>query len=59
MKKGDRVLVMAAAGGTGQFAIQLAKLARCHMIDTCSKRSTSPLYRTDQIQEGEPEASVA
>jgi len=30
------VLVTAAAGGTGQFAVQLAKLAGCHVIGTCS-----------------------
>lgn len=29
-------LVTAAAGGTGQFAVQLAKLAGCHVIATCS-----------------------
>ena len=32
----DKVLVTAAAGGTGQFAVQLAKLAGCHVIGTCS-----------------------
>ena len=32
MKKGDTVLVTAAAGGTGQFAVQLAKLAGCHVV---------------------------
>ena len=36
MRKGDKVLVTAAAGGTGQFAVQLAKLAGCHVIGTCS-----------------------
>lgn len=36
LQKGDTVLVTAAAGGTGQFAIQLAKLAGCHVIGTCS-----------------------
>ena len=30
------MLVTAAAGGTGQFAVQLAKLAGCHVIGTCS-----------------------
>ena len=30
------MLVTAAAGGTGQFAVQLAKLACCHVIGTCS-----------------------
>ncbi|RUS89651.1 hypothetical protein EGW08_002572, partial [Elysia chlorotica] len=36
LKKGETVLVTAAAGGTGQFAVQLAKLAGCHVIGTCS-----------------------
>lgn len=36
IRKGERVLVTAAAGGTGQFAVQLAKLAGCHVIGTCS-----------------------
>lgn len=36
IRKGEKVLVTAAAGGTGQFAVQLAKLAGCHVIGTCS-----------------------
>ena len=36
IEKGEKVLVTAAAGGTGQFAVQLAKLAGCHVIGTCS-----------------------
>ncbi|KAJ8030893.1 Prostaglandin reductase-3 [Holothuria leucospilota] len=36
LKEGQKVLVTAAAGGTGQFAVQLAKLAGCHTIGTCS-----------------------
>uniref|UniRef100_K3WWA0 Enoyl reductase (ER) domain-containing protein n=1 Tax=Globisporangium ultimum (strain ATCC 200006 / CBS 805.95 / DAOM BR144) TaxID=431595 RepID=K3WWA0_GLOUD len=37
MKKGgETVLVTAAAGGTGQFVVQLAKLAGNHVIGTCS-----------------------
>jgi len=32
----DVVVVTAAAGGTGQFAVQLAKLSGCHVIGTCS-----------------------
>ena len=36
LKPGDKVLVTAAAGGTGQFAVQLAKLAGCYVIGTCS-----------------------
>jgi len=33
---GETVLVTAAAGGTGQFAVQLAKMAGNHVIGTCS-----------------------
>ena len=36
LKTGETVLVTAAAGGTGQYAVQLAKLAGCHVIGTCS-----------------------
>ncbi len=36
MKTGETVLVTAAAGGTGQFAVQLAKLAGNTVIATCS-----------------------
>ncbi|XP_072047780.1 prostaglandin reductase-3-like [Amphiura filiformis] len=39
MKEGETVLITAAAGGTGQFAVQLAKLAGCHVIGTCSTQS--------------------
>lgn len=36
IKSGETVLVTAAAGGTGQFAVQWAKKAGCHVIGTCS-----------------------
>ncbi|CAH1796743.1 unnamed protein product [Owenia fusiformis] len=36
IKKGETVLVTAAAGGTGQFAVQAARNAGCHVIGTCS-----------------------
>jgi len=36
LKAGENVLVTAAAGGTGQFAVQIAKQAGCHVIGTCS-----------------------
>ncbi|KAF0688062.1 Aste57867_20286 [Aphanomyces stellatus] len=36
MKSGETVLVTAAAGATGQFAVQLAKLAGNTVIGTCS-----------------------
>ncbi|XP_071955127.1 prostaglandin reductase-3-like [Antedon mediterranea] len=39
LKSGETVLVTAAAGGTGQFAVQLAKAAGCHVIGTCSTQS--------------------
>lgn len=35
-KKGETVLITAAAGGTGIIAVQWAKLAGCHVIGTCS-----------------------
>ncbi|XP_077454117.1 prostaglandin reductase 3-like [Stigmatopora argus] len=34
--EGKTVLVTAAAGGTGQFAVQIAQQAGCHVIGTCS-----------------------
>lgn len=36
LKSGDKVLVTAAAGGTGQFAVQWAKAKGCTVIGTCS-----------------------
>ncbi|XP_060556394.1 prostaglandin reductase-3-like [Ruditapes philippinarum] len=36
IKSGETVLVTAAAGGTGQLAVQWAKLKGCHVIGTCS-----------------------
>lgn len=35
MQGGETVLVTAAAGGTGSFVVQLAKLAGCTVIGTC------------------------
>ena len=41
---GERVVVTAAAGGTGQFAVQLALLRGCHVIATCgSERKRAAL----------------
>ena len=34
MASGDTVLVTAAAGATGHFGVQLAKLAGCHVVAT-------------------------
>ncbi|KAI1305896.1 putative quinone oxidoreductase [Halotydeus destructor] len=39
IKEGDKVLVTAAAGGTGQFCVQWAKKKGCHVIGTCSNQT--------------------
>ncbi|XP_070199589.1 prostaglandin reductase-3-like isoform X2 [Littorina saxatilis] len=36
IKKGNKVLITAAAGGTGQFAVQWCKNAGCEVLGTCS-----------------------
>mmetsp|Transcript_30828 Transcript_30828/g.101986 ORF Transcript_30828/g.101986 Transcript_30828/m.101986 type:complete len:396 (+) Transcript_30828:74-1261(+) len=36
VKAGETVLVTAAAGGAGHFAVQFAKLAGCTVVGTCS-----------------------
>ncbi|XP_035673590.1 prostaglandin reductase-3-like [Branchiostoma floridae] len=46
LKKGETVLVTAAAGGTGQFAVQLAKKAGCHVIGTCSTDTKMEFLRS-------------
>ena len=43
---GKIVLVTAAAGGTGQFAVQLAKLAGCHVIATCGGASKANMLKS-------------
>lgn len=45
LQPGNKVLVTAAAGGTGQFAVQLAKLAGCHVIGTCSNQEKVEMLR--------------
>lgn len=35
IKRGEKVLITAAAGGAGHFAVQFAKLAGCEVIGTC------------------------
>uniref|UniRef100_A0A0D9XEI8 Enoyl reductase (ER) domain-containing protein n=1 Tax=Leersia perrieri TaxID=77586 RepID=A0A0D9XEI8_9ORYZ len=43
MTSGQVVLVTAAAGGTGQFAVQLAKLAGNKVVATCGGKSKAAL----------------
>lgn len=61
MKSGNTVLVTAAAGGTGQFAVQLAKLAGNSVVATCGGQEKARLlkrfgvdrvidYRTEDIK---------
>ncbi len=42
---GQTVLVTAAAGGTGQFAVQLAKLAGHHVVATCGGADKAALLK--------------
>ncbi|XP_028835789.1 prostaglandin reductase 3-like isoform X2 [Denticeps clupeoides] len=46
LAEGETVLVTAAAGGTGQFAVQFAKMAGCHVIGTCSSDEKAGFLRT-------------
>ncbi len=46
MTQGETVLVTAAAGGTGSFAVQLAKLAGNHVIGTCGSADKADFLRS-------------
>lgn len=46
LAKGETVLVTAAAGGTGQFAVQFAKQAGCHVVGTCSSTEKAGFLKT-------------
>ncbi|KAM9852733.1 prostaglandin reductase-3-like isoform 1-T1 [Aulostomus maculatus] len=46
LAKGETVLVTAAAGGTGQFAVQFAKQAACHVIGTCSSNEKAGFLKS-------------
>ncbi|XP_074195931.1 prostaglandin reductase 3 isoform X1 [Rhinolophus sinicus] len=46
LSEGKKVLVTAAAGGTGQFAVQLAQKAKCHVIGTCSSDEKSAFLKS-------------
>ncbi|XP_010883690.2 prostaglandin reductase 3 isoform X2 [Esox lucius] len=43
---GQTVLVTAAGGGTGQFAVQFAKQAGCHVVGTCSSNEKAGFLKT-------------
>ncbi|XP_072525309.1 prostaglandin reductase-3-like [Salminus brasiliensis] len=46
LARGETVLVTAAAGGTGQFAVQFAKMAGCHVVGTCSSDEKAGFLKT-------------
>ncbi|KAK2910556.1 prostaglandin reductase 3-like isoform X1 [Channa argus] len=46
LAKGETVLVTAAAGGTGQFAVQFAKQVGCHVIGTCSSNEKAGFLKS-------------
>ncbi|KAJ1700631.1 hypothetical protein LUZ63_000410 [Rhynchospora breviuscula] len=46
MKSGETVLVTAAAGGTGQFAVQLAKLGGNKVVATCGGQQKAVLLKS-------------
>ncbi|XP_041962811.1 prostaglandin reductase 3-like [Alosa sapidissima] len=46
LTEGETVLVTAAAGGTGQFAVQFAKKAGCHVVGTCSSDEKAGFLKT-------------
>lgn len=46
LRKGQTVLVTAAAGGTGQLAVQLAVLAGCTVVGTCSGGAKTDLLKS-------------
>lgn len=46
LKAGETVLVTAAAGGTGQFAVQFSKQKGCHVIGTCSSKEKETLLKS-------------
>lgn len=46
VKSGDRILINGGSGGTGTFAIQIAKALGCHVTATCSGTYRHPLNST-------------
>ena len=45
MRKGDTVLVTAAGGATGSFAVQYAKLHGCYVVATCGNEEKETVLR--------------
>ena len=45
LRSGETVLVTAAAGGTGQFAVQLAKSAGARVVATCGGAAKAALLQ--------------
>lgn len=45
LKRGEKVLITAAAGGAGHFAVQLAKLAGCEVVGTCSSDAKAKVLK--------------
>ena len=45
MAAGEIVLVTAAAGATGSFAVQLAKLAGCHVVATVGSAAKAAVVK--------------
>lgn len=45
VREGERVLITAAAGGAGHLAVQLARLAGCHVVATCGGSSKAAFLR--------------
>ena len=56
VKPGDSILINGGSGGTGTFAIQIAKALGCHVTTTCS--GTSPLERTTTVQANSPQVQI-
>jgi len=46
LKPGKKVMVTAAAGGTGQFAVQIAKMAGCHVVGTTSSQQKGDFLKS-------------